>query len=473
MSEELKWVVTADDKDIIAAFKRMQKELENAKQKMKELGDTGEKAGKKQASAVDSSIASLGKMAAGWVSVQAAIQLANAEYQNYLDRQKEAAKETISTADAQIKFFRNMGNVSAEESRKIQAQVKAIAESVNAPAKNIYAVATKSISSAGKLSREEMFNNVAMAARLAPESLAEQESLATALGGTSRLTGSADPRINAGLLLQVGEQAPIPNMAGLASTLVPGAKGVAGFGGKSTDALALGSTLAMAAEDTTGAPTGTAMIALASQLSKFSKGKSADEAIAQLQANPAMRDKFLKGASFEKRFEIPVRDILTGGSETANLYAANKGKLNLGTAAATTDQFFQNVGAAPEQQVAAAERAFGARESQLQLGDLGGATAATNRAGLEKVLKASGTGLLAQKGAGITFEMERLYGRTPEAAAANTIEAEVKRRRDLNAYDKEAGEEASIKLLEQMVRELRGLRGDQKGKKNVNQHAER
>lgn len=80
-SEEIKWVVTADDKDIIAAFKRMQKELEATKQKMREQANESGKAQKQSESWLKSQGSDLQGMVAGWVSVTQAISVVTSAYQ--------------------------------------------------------------------------------------------------------------------------------------------------------------------------------------------------------------------------------------------------------------------------------------------------------------------------------------------------------------------------------------------------------
>lgn len=482
-SEEIKWVVTADDKDIIAAFKRMQKELESTKQKMREQANESTKASKAQKAGLDDTVTGLGRMAMGWLSVQTAIQLATAEYQNYIDKQNESKQEVLKTADAQMAFFRNLGNVSSEYAKRIQATIKQIAAANNVPESSVYQVASIARSSQGSLTDAQMFANVGMATRLAPESLSEQTALAGALNAATRLTGSTDPRTNAGLMLGIGEQTRIDNMAQISKVLIPAASGIkATLGGTSTEeAMALLTTLTTVSEDESGATSRTAGLRLAAQLRKYRKATDLGDEISKIQSSPQEFASFMKKASFEIEQQPFIEKLLTGGTPAAELYKQNLAKVPTGARAqSVTDQFFKNVGAAEYQQVAQQQRAFAATKSGLELDDLMGAQTSVNREWLQKVLVASNAGRFEQFGQSVNFGVQTMMGVRPEVAARDVLEERISSIRGFDgdaprARAEDPAQERVAQKLEAMIAELRGLRMDNKNapkKKNIDRNAE-
>lgn len=486
MSEEIKWVVTADDKDIIAAFKRMQKELEKAKQLQKENQDAAAKAAKAQKGGLDDAIVSLGRMAIGWVSVQSAIQLATAEYQNYIDKQNESKQEVLKTADAQMAFFRNLGNVSSDYAKKIQATIKQIAAANKVPEASVYQVASIARSSQGSLTDEQMFANVGMATRLAPESLSEQTALAGALNASSRLTGSTDPRTNAGLMLGIGEQTRIDNMAQIAKMLIPAATGIKATLGKTSteEAMAMLTTLTTVSEDETGSTSRTGGMQLAGQLRKFRKGTDLGDEITALQGNEKDREAFLKQASFEVAVRPFIEQLLTPGTQAAELYKQNLGKVPTGARAqSVTDQFFQNVGAAEYQQVAQAGRTVASATDQLKTGDIPGAMRANVREQVLAAMRASGQGSFSGRASAIDYDISTsLHGEDPVLVAERMLGGRARfMRGQVNPEDQrtvaasDPAMEAAARKLDAVVEQLKGLRADNKNapkKKNIDRNAE-
>jgi hypothetical protein len=80
--DQIKWVVTADDKDVIAAFKRMQKELETVKQKQKQANDEAKKGASESGKFLKEGVGELRNMVGQWVSVGTVVGLAASAYQN-------------------------------------------------------------------------------------------------------------------------------------------------------------------------------------------------------------------------------------------------------------------------------------------------------------------------------------------------------------------------------------------------------
>lgn len=411
-----------------------------------------------------------------WVSVQTAINVATSEYQNYLDVQKNAADETVKTADAQMELFRNLGNVSSEYAKKINATIKQIAAANNVPEANVFQVVKTARSSQGALTDDQMFANVAMATRLAPDKLSEQTALAGALNASSRLTGTADPKVNAGLLLSIGEQTRIEEMAQVSRMLIPAAAGIkATLKGTSTEeAMAMLTTMTTASEDESGSTSRTAGLQLAAQLRKFRNATDVGDEITALRNDPMARTKFLKEASFEVNQRPFIEDLLTPGTATAQLYDQNLPKVPVGDrASGVTDQFFQNVGQAPYQEVASQKRELESYASGLRLDNQRGAQISTIRKGMDEVLLAAGQGFTARTIGAKAFDIETIFGRDPRRAAADRIEEYSQELAGGRGQSKDTQE--TIATLQSIVAELRGLRTDNKNapkKKNIDRNAE-
>lgn len=478
MSEELKWVVTADDKDIIAAFKRMQKELEKAKEKQKELNKESQKGAQDQTKSSSEAIKFLKDTVGGLNAVKlATIGAAGAakilaiEYQNILDLQNKSAAVTMSTADAQIVFMRNMGNMTAQQARQIQSTVTQVAKANKTTESRIYAIATEAVSSKGSLTDDQMFANIGMASRLAPESQSEAVAIAGALNASTRLTGSADPRENAGLLLGIGEQSRIPSMAKISETMIPSAAGIkATLPGTSTEeAAALFSTLSMLSEDKSGATTGTASLQLAAQLRKYRKGTDLGDEIAKLQNDPKARTAFLKQASFEQKPAPFIEQILTGGTAAAQLYQSNVGKVPSGqTAAEVTDRFFGNLGQSPYQQVAATGRAMDATTAAGHLADQRMAMAGTVGARLTAGMQQAGIPAMQQWGANIAYQKMVAEGRDPSLSGAGILNSFINDPSDTLRKDPKNAE--IVTNLQELIKVLKA--GSKVQKKNVDANVE-
>ncbi|QDU27758.1 hypothetical protein ETAA8_28480 [Anatilimnocola aggregata] len=118
MSEEMKWVVSADDKDVIAAFKRMQKETDKAKQALKDAGEAGAKAGKQSSDAFGGTIKNLREMVSLATVTTTAIAGSVAIYRNWeqeVNRVREAHKGLQSDIIKTISANNDLRNASQIE----------------------------------------------------------------------------------------------------------------------------------------------------------------------------------------------------------------------------------------------------------------------------------------------------------------------------------------------------------------------
>ena len=137
--------------------------------------------------------------------------------------------------------------------------------------------------------------------------------------------GTADESL--GFLQQIGQKARITDPRKLATNLAAGldcGRRLIGADARSAGALFAAMTQGMA--DPTGESSRTATISLVQQLRGFQDtdewvNMSMSKRIARLQSSPALRDEFLEKASFEKRAQAPVEQLLGGGT-VARMYSS-------------------------------------------------------------------------------------------------------------------------------------------------------
>lgn len=484
MSEEIVWGAGMDDADFNRGIKRMMKEIDTLKQKVKDATEESKKQSKETESGMEKAVVSVGKMAMGWVSLQTAIKIATSEYQNYLEVQKEAADETISTADAQIGFLRNLGNVSREQRTKVLADMKAIAKEVNQPVKNLFLAGQSSISAKGILSQQQMLDSLKLAFQVAPESVDEAKSIAGALGDVASLTGHGDPGRNMAFLLAANQQARAETLTQIAKGSLGKAIGIKSFGGDGAEALALTNTFSNVMKDPDGSTSATAAARLASEMHKLKvPGSSTLERIQHLQNNPKAFKSFFDKASFEGGLGVqPAKAVATAGTEAAMLLEQNVAGMRAAGgpgSGAMTQGFIRDIGSVPEQQVASARRAMIAGASSLELGNQQGAMSGSVKENMLKALRHSGQGATMNFLQGIDFHARQMIeGDAPEDAAINILSSRARTVRGLldpdapNRAAVDPAQEAIAQKLDAMVASLRGLRADQKQpkKKNVDRN---
>jgi hypothetical protein len=356
-----KQVFTADDKELLASYQKLQRENEKLKSKIGAVGQESKKASQDQSSGLEQTVASLGRAAAGYLSVSAALKLVNSELQRKRELEKESAGAQIDLAGSQQRFLTNLGFVDKKTRTDALAEIEAISKRTGVKANLISAGASDAVSARGPVSIKGALNSVeaaAMVASNAPDQLASLSGGILDVAGMTGLTGDNDAKKNLGFLMGIGSLARVTSLQAISQNLVPGMKGVRGFGDSAQQAGALLATMTTEMADATGATSGTAAISLAEQLEKFlPKLGSTTERMKALQADPKLRDKFLKKASFEKKAVIPVRNLLTAGSPAAKLLEANTaGVLAPEQAEAALDKWLAEVGTVDAQRNAELDR---------------------------------------------------------------------------------------------------------------------
>lgn len=385
-------------------------------EKMRQMKEGSKAAAKESTNSFDGMAMSVGRMAAGFVSVGAAAAAVTAELREQQRIQDKIAQTQIRAAGTQAQFLRNLGIASPGERGAALSGIGDISKATGVKQSDLFSAASVAMSARGDRSVTQALGAVGMAARVAPESPNELSAVAGGLLDIGTLTGTNDWRANLGKLVATGQQARVTSLESVSRNLVPGAIGLKGFGATDTQALAAVSTLTQAMKDPEGAMSGTAGIALGQQLEKFLPNVGTfQERLSQVQASDSLRKRFMSRSSFEKKAIVPVRELLTGGSETAKLYAQNLAGMPTGEGAgATADEFLSGLMQPDIQKTADKERRLGAIVEGTELKRIGAADASTIRRQTMEQLSASGASWLHRGIAGFEF----MVG--PESMAANT-----------------------------------------------------
>lgn len=499
MSDSVVFDINGDPKGAEAAFARLQRELDKSKQKVTELTAEARKsaaAGDKLGDAFTKSAKSGEQMGAGWVKsmgsalavtglLNAALRVTKAEYDNIIQRQEKAARSILDNANAELSMLRN---VSPQDHAYWRSQVPGMAQRTGQKASVVQQAIADASSAQGNQTNDQLRQNVELALMVAPENPAEAQTIAGGLGDASRLTGSSDARVNMGAILAMGKQARVRSTAKIAQNLIPAAVSTQGYGGTAGEAMGLGTTLSTLMNDQQGDSTKTASIRIASELDRiYGADKSPLEHITALQNNPELAKKWYKGSrgkapgSIPTEAEIAFKNLITKGSEADKLLRSNiAGYGDDNMQAQLTQDWFQSTYATGAQQLAKQDRALEATTDALDLVSTRPGRIGAMRKRLDETLASTGATWSERTGYAWRFDYQTSSGPNstdPEAAVLGSL---VERRNFLRDNPNLSPQQRSendplIKVLnvqiEAMVKELRGLRSDQKNSKKVNADA--
>jgi PAS domain-containing protein len=373
-----KQVFTADDKELAAAYEKQKKLNEELLLKIRQVANEAKKADREQAESArkkweaerdalkakmtaekdaakesanaaraaekaadeeerrqDRLISTIGKTAGAYASVQTVLKGITLELERKHQLEADAAKAQVGMAGGEQSFLHNLGFVSAEDRRKYKREVESIIKDQRIDPNVAYAAAGDTMSAAGNATPMAALRGLREAATVSANMPDQIRDISQGIVDTANMTGQVgenDMKKNLGLMMSIGATARVTSLQGISQNVIPGMNGVRGFGDSPAEAAAIVSTLSSRTVDRTGAISKTASIALAKQLADFLPEKdtglkSTMQRIEYMQANPKLADKFMndtKGVSFEKEAFIPIRDLLTGGSDAAKKLASNR-----------------------------------------------------------------------------------------------------------------------------------------------------
>lgn len=338
---ELRKKIALEKKEAVEQGRKLT--AENAKQarENERLNQTIEKNARAQNSAFAKGMAGAANMAAGYLSIGTAINIATEalEHQKRISEASLSATERIARAQRQVML--NMPGASGASVTGIDQQIRAAASRSRAPdlAAFYESVASSSAATGGNLQAAIRGTEATVPfTRLAPQDLPVISSAALEIG---KAAGSSDYERSIGMLLQVGGVTRQPNMADFARSLP---EALAAGSGNSTDKVAgmefaaeTYATLSNRVADVTGRQTSTSVANMVVKMTDFFQKRNDDPGtpggrFAAIQADPTLREEFLAGLGGEVVFKTPMRQMFTPGSDVANELAKNQEAINYGTA---------------------------------------------------------------------------------------------------------------------------------------------
>lgn len=427
----------SDEKEVMAAINKMNAEMEKLIAKNKKLSEDSAKGSKSSAGAMEGLAKGAIAAASGIATASTAMSVLRHETEALYEFQSKAAQAQLSTADAQAKLFRSLGTISADQRKKVFADLNSIAKETGVTQRQLYNSASFAVAASGSNDSTAVTSAIRQAARLAPDNAAEMDATAAGLLDLTSLTGTNDAKKNMGFMLAMGAQTRVTSLDKINANLVPGALGVKGFGGSANEAAGLVDTLTELMKDPTGAVSKTAAINLAKNMEKMfpNIGNSPLENIKAIQNDPAMRTKFLKDAGIEAEAYTPVSQLLTKGSSASEQLMSNIASMpTLDRAGVDADRFISEMKSEQLQRVGELNRQGIATEDRMLIDDL--------RAGSSSVLRERTLASIGAAEPGYMKSVSRgwqyaLPGRSPEEAATTMIQNQLFRERSyVDRYNK-------------------------------------
>lgn len=258
------------------------------------------------------------------MGVQQAIGLVRAELAAAQKMVDDKNVTQLTVGQSRNVLLRNLVGSSPDEIQSVQKAATDIAADTGVSEVPINAALAAAISATGGKNKLAV-SLVRQSAKFLKDRPDEIGDFAGSLGDLTRVTGSDDPMVSMGLLAKTGQLSRITSPKLLAASAAPALIGATAFGGDARTGASLFAALTSGSGDFTGASTGTALIALASQLDDASKGKGSFEKlfkpgeiagntlldrIRALQNNPELAQRFIDKASFEKKAQGPMQQLL-------------------------------------------------------------------------------------------------------------------------------------------------------------------
>jgi len=247
--------------------------------------------------------------------------MVNKEYAALIERQAESARQSMTVADAQIKFLRNLQPESEAERNQAIADIEALAMETGVSVKDLYLRGGSAMSARGALSKEAAMKAVAASARLVPEDMGEGEEVAGAALDLMKVTGSDDAKGAAGFLMEVAKRARLTKTGAVARNLVQPLIASMLRGDTEQEAAALFAAITTGAGDPRGEMSGTSMATLAQQLAEELPDLASTRArIEAVQKSPELQAKILPDLKGEAKTKGVMEQLLTGEGGVSQAY---------------------------------------------------------------------------------------------------------------------------------------------------------
>lgn len=342
----------------------------------------------------------------------AAVSLLKSEYQAVIDLQDKATGVKMTVGQARNVMIRNMLGSSPKEISGVLGQTTALAGELKLP-ESVVAQAMAEAMSANSGDAGSALKAVKLAGKFLPDQPDEIGEFAGALLDLQKASGSADPRVNFGLLASISQRSRVATPRAIAMNAPEALIGSAGLAGATgAEGAALYSALTNASGDKTGATSSSAQIAfskslglvfdaelrkpingqadIADQLAGMSMGGK----IAMLQQNPELARQFFATSGVtlgEGKAVAPLRDLLLNpNSVMARNYAANLASMpNDAGLGRLADEAIGNFRLNPMEPLAKTSRTIGSLHEQT-LAQFPDTLGAEDRQKINEIMRAGG-----------------------------------------------------------------------------------
>lgn len=425
---------TADAERAIAGLERKYDALENKMKHLKSMPKPGSIGNPFEAA--QSGLTSLmGQM----MTFGGAAALLKAEFNNIRERGKEAFEAQKGTAGALEQLAINVPEdvpLAKAKERSIEIS-KRTGVDVDQVMKNL----ASAFSAQGNLASESSFKAVEKVAALLPNLTEMQEPLAGSILDIRKLHPEVTEEQSLGMLRKAQRMSRLTDFGKFAKNLAPGILAASMYDNDVQGGMALGSAMSQIGIDATGEQTRTAMIQLVGQSREFfgkdAEGKTNAELLTML-GDEKTRETFMKGgeqpgfkkgdkkwagASFEKRFEKPVEEMLTPDTEANKILKDYQ--RTIGTFKENEAQYVdlqKQLSADQSKKVVDFAKRLEADTKAVQEGDTKSSTWAAVQDNVEKSMKARGFSFTEQWGAASEMNFSQMIGRDPVEAATNMLE---------------------------------------------------
>lgn len=423
---KISFEITGEDRDLSAALQRMQKEIAKLEEANKRLVNQSKQAAKEAKdqqregkAVIDDWVGGLKSIATGYISIQGAMRLVNAELERQNRLQEGASKVNLGAAAAERGYLSNLGGNASQRQSSIQ-QLQSIAQQRGVPLDQAYrsAGAALGFTQGGIGSQANAAFDVA--ARFNPY---DTEQLTYGLLAAQRLTGSSDPMSNLGFIKSVQDYSPIANTGQLAQNLIPGAAGVRLINkGQVSDAEAasLVNALSDVRVDVTGEESARTAQRLASAGKRAFPEMSTDQLISYAQQNPAAAKKVADLIEEGGTKAAAVSLLSDPSSDAAKSYRASKA--GIAAPAQRTSRAEAAIRANESTTVQALgglDRSLSSRQEGMALGNTRAAQADIFKKRLDEIASQSEAGLWDESVATLGYRFGVITGQDP----AETFEA--------------------------------------------------
>lgn len=328
---------TSDDKEIIASIDKMNKKLAEMDEQNRKLAEQSKKNSDQAVGGFNQAITGLGKMAAGYLSINAALEAGNRLIRDQIELRQKAANVQLGTASSEREFLMNLGLVPGADQQAALNRLKELSKETGVAPGHLYGAAASAMAASGGDLATAM-----KALKMTAPVAAHDPATATLLaGGTidmSKATGG-DLERAFDLMGLTGQMSRAPDWSAIGNNAPGVVVAMDALGFTPDEAVAAHSTIATLMGDKQLAKSGTATTTLASRLRKFfpehdttdargrvlQKGHGAmtgAERFAMVEGNEDMRRKFFQ--SLEESEAKPfIEQLLTPGSLANTTYRDN------------------------------------------------------------------------------------------------------------------------------------------------------